>query len=102
MTLACYAGRRWTPSSRLYELPLPNISGTQICMGSGRNDGLYTQGVKEAIEFAIFETPFNTHNDNCGRENLPFKKFHKRYGGRCPFHKLNKISSEAGRSAFNV
>ncbi|AJF08288.1 hypothetical protein [Geoalkalibacter subterraneus] len=90
LNLACYAGRKWTDKKPLYELALPNISDTSLCLGSGASD-IEARTAREAIEFAIFETPFNTHNNICGKANLSFQAFHQKHQGRFPFSQLNRV-----------
>jgi hypothetical protein len=75
--------------SVLYELPLPNLSGSSLCLGSTER----TAGgdVRAAVEKTIFETPFNHHNHLVGLEKIPFHDYVKKYKGNCPLNTLKLI-----------
>ncbi len=84
-----FAGRQLKPDSILYELPLPNLGGSHLCLGS--TERAVDRDILGAVERTIFDTPFNHHNHLVGREKLPFHDYVKKYAGRCPFHTLTKI-----------
>ena len=84
-----FAGRALKPESVLYELPLPNLTGSSLCLGSTQRS--YGDDIRAAVEVTIFDTPFNNHSDLCGKGKLPFWKYHRTYAGRCPFRTLNRI-----------
>ncbi|MGD0585572.1 MAG: hypothetical protein ABSA86_07320 [Oryzomonas sp.] len=85
------AGKGLSPDTVLYELPLPNLNGAHMCLGS--TELAVTHDVREAIEKTIFDTPFNHHNHIVGREKIPFFEYIKKYRGKCPLASLNKIGS---------
>jgi hypothetical protein len=80
-----------TKSTPLYELPLPNISHSRLCLGSVQIQ--INHNMMKAIETAFYETPFNHHSHLAGRENLPFLDYVQKYKGRMPFHSLNQIGT---------
>jgi len=86
-----FSGAVLKPDTVLYELPLPNLSGSRMCLGSTHRatDG----NVRKAAEKTVFDTPFNWHNNIVGIGQIPFYDYHKKYGGRCPFKTLNKLGT---------
>lgn len=82
---------RLRPETTLYELPLPNLGGSGLCLGAtNRNFGT---DVRQAVEKAIFDTPFNHHNYLVGKERIPFHDYVKRYKGLCPLRTLKQIGT---------
>ena len=84
---------RLTESTRLYALPLPNISGSKICTGPARipvGDNLL-----QAIETAFLDTPFNHHQQIVSNKKIPFEKYykwvHKNHDGELPIKSLIKM-----------
>ena len=77
--------------SVLYELPLPNLNGSRLCLGSTEkaSDG----DVRAAVEKTIFDTPFNHHNYLVGTANVPFHYYVKKHKGRCPLNSLKRIGT---------
>jgi len=77
--------------SVLYELPLPNLSGSGLCLGSAER--ATDSDVRAAVEKTIFDTPFNHHNYLVGTANIPFHEYVKKHKGRCPLNSLKKIGT---------
>lgn len=77
--------------SILYELPLPNLSGHSLCLGS--TNGAVGSDVKSAIVATIFDTPFNHHNYLVGRARLPFPDYVRKYKGRSPLSSLKPLGT---------
>lgn len=86
-----YGGKGITPETVLYELPLPNLTGSRLCLGS--TERAAGADVREAVEKTIFDTPFNHHHLIVGRDNIPFLDYVKKYKGKCPFPTLNVIGT---------
>jgi len=84
-----FAGRDLKADSILYELPLPNLGGSSLCLGS--TERAISGDVLGAVERTIFDTPFNHHNHLVGKESLPFHDYVKKYDGRCPLRTLKRI-----------
>jgi len=84
-----FAGRSLQADTILYELPLPNLTGSSMCLGS--TERAHGRDVKAAVETTIFDTPFNQHNHIVGLEGLPFHDYAKKYKGGCPFRTLKKL-----------
>jgi hypothetical protein len=84
-----FAGRQLRPDSVLYELPLPNIGGSSVCLGS--TERALGDDIRQAVEKTLFDTPFNHHGDLVGKAGISFARYHKKHGGRCPLHTLNRI-----------
>lgn len=77
--------------TRLYELPLPNVDGSSLCLGSTIRA---TEGdIKNAVERTIFDTPFNHHRNTCGKQGLNFPDYIKQHGGRCPLATLKPLGA---------
>jgi hypothetical protein len=85
------AGKELQPETVLYELPLPNLSGASLCLGS--TERAIESDLRDAVERTIFDTPFNHHNNVCGREKLTFHDYVKKHKGTCPLRSLNKIGT---------
>jgi hypothetical protein len=87
-----FTGDTLLPGSKLYGLPLPNLSGPYLCIGgnSFTTDGTDLLEVTEKI---IFDTPFNWHHDIVGKEKLPFRDYHKKHRGRCPLKTLEQLGT---------
>lgn len=79
------------PSTPIYDLPLPNIGGGNVCMGSGRIP--VGKNIMKAIEKAFFDTPFNHHNGLVGKDPILFKDYVKKFKGHMPFHSLAHIGT---------
>ncbi len=86
-----FSGKALQPGSYLYELPLPNIAGANVCLGGTERS--HGNDIREAVEKVMFDTPFNHHSDRCGKDGLPFLKYHKKYAGRCPLSSLKCIGT---------
>ena len=90
MNVWAYAGCL-KESSVLYELPLPNFAGSGLCLGGTQT---HIEGtIRESVERVLLDTPFNSHRFYCGKENLSFTDFLKKYQGKMPFHRLNKLGT---------
>lgn len=76
-------------STVLYELALPNISRSSLCMGSAHIKA--KRDIIKAIEEALYETPFNHHSHLVGEEKIPFLEYLKKYKGRMPFKTLRPL-----------
>lgn len=83
-----FAGRL-TKNAPLYELPLPNVRGCNVCLG--RTDKSVCGSVRESIDRVFFESPFNSHLFEAGKNNEPFTDFLLRCGGKMPFTELNRL-----------
>jgi hypothetical protein len=83
------AGKGLEAESILYELPLPNLSGAGLCLGS--TERVVGNDVRAAVEKTIFDTPFNHHNHIVGLEKIPFHAYVKKHKGRCPFRTLKGL-----------
>jgi Prokaryotic E2 family D len=86
-----FAGKELNATTQLYELPLPNVSGSDLCLGS--TERRFGHDVREAVEKTIFDTPFNHHRYIVGKEKLKFLDYVRKYKGRCPFATLNKLGT---------
>ncbi|HBG07691.1 MAG: hypothetical protein A2075_09210 [Geobacteraceae bacterium GWC2_58_44] len=75
--------------SVLYELPLPNLNGSRLCLGS--TEKASDSDIRSAVEKTIFDTPFNHHNYLVGTSNLPFHEYVKKHKGRVPLSSLKRI-----------
>jgi hypothetical protein len=77
--------------TRLYELPLPNITGSSLCLGSTIRT---SQGdIRSAVIRTIFDTPFNHHNNIVGREKIDFLAYLKKHHGRSPLNTLKPLGT---------
>lgn len=87
--LWAFPGRELAAATVLYELPLPNLSGCRLCLGSTERavDG----DIRGAVERTIFDTPFNHHNHLVGTGKIPFHDYVAKYHGSCPLRTLNRI-----------
>jgi hypothetical protein len=84
-----FAGRTLRDDTVLYELPLPNLSGSSLCLGATeRASGC---NISATVERVIFDTPFNHHSHLVGTAKLPFHDYAKKYRGSCPLRTLNKL-----------
>jgi hypothetical protein len=85
------SGRKLLPETILYELPLPNLSGSSLCLGSTNikagND------IPGAVTTAIFDTPFNHHCHLVGKQAIPFHTYVKKYQGTCPLRTLKQLGT---------
>ncbi|MCK9172382.1 MAG: hypothetical protein M0O99_02720 [Desulfuromonas thiophila] len=88
MNIWAFAGRL-TKTAPVYELPLPNVSGSSVCLGG--TDKSVGRSVRESIERIFFETPFNSHLFEAGKDKIPFTEFLSRFGGKMPFAQLNRL-----------
>jgi len=86
-----FSGSSLKADSILYELPLPNLSGHSLCLGS--TNGAVGSDVRSAIIATIFDTPFNHHNYLVGRARLPFPDYVKIHKGRCHLRTLKPIGT---------
>lgn len=80
------------PTTALYELPLPNLSGSILCLGSTER-AAKNGDILAAIERTIFDTPFNHHNHLVGSAKIPFQEYVAKHRGRCPVKTLVKIGA---------
>lgn len=92
----CFSGRALHDDTVLYQLPLPNLTGSSLCLGGGERT--IGKDVRTSAEKAIFDTPFNHHNHLVGREKIPFHDYAKKYKGTCPLRTLKQI--ETGRKVL--
>lgn len=86
-----FSGRTLQDETVLYELPLPNLTGASMCLGSTQR--AHGRDVRAAVETTIFDTPFNHHNNIVGAEGILFHDYAKKYHGTCPLRTLKKIGS---------
>lgn len=86
-----FSGSSLSDGTVLYELPLPNLSGSSLCLGATERD--FGKDVLLAIERIIFDTPFNHHNFLVGKSRIPFLDYVKKHQGRCPLRTLVKIGT---------
>ena len=86
-----YAGRSIEGQTVLYELPLPNLSGSRLCLG-GTEMSTADGDIRAAVERAIFDTPFNHHSGLVGAKSISFLDYVARHRGRCPLSTLKPIS----------
>jgi hypothetical protein len=87
------AGKQLTEATMLYELPLPNLTGSNLCLGS---TGIIAgDDIPAAVQTAIFDTPFNHHNYLVGKKAIPFHDYVKKYRGSCPLRTLKPIEAAA-------
>lgn len=77
--------------TRLYELPLPNLSGSSLCLGSTERTS--EADIRAAVERTIFDTPFNHHNSTVGREKLLFPAYLIKYRGKSPLRSLAPLGN---------
>jgi len=87
-----FAGRTLDATTVVYELPLPNLGGFSLCLGSTERAAIGGD-VMGAIERTIFDTPFNHHNHLVGTERIPFEQYLVKYKGTCPIKTLKKIGT---------
>jgi len=85
-----FAGRELSADTVLYELPLPNLSNSRLCLGSTER-AAGGEDIKAAIERTIFDTPFNHHNHLVGTERIPFHDYVAKYQGKSPLKTLRRI-----------
>lgn len=90
--LWAFAGKVLAADTVLYELPLPNLQGSSLCLGSIEKAAPGSD-LRGALERMIFDTPFNHHNHIVGTEKLPFHDYARKYKGRCPLRTLNRIGT---------
>jgi hypothetical protein len=83
-----------TSNTMLYTLALPNIGSSHLCQGSQRVPE--SIGIMKAIDQCIYETPFNHHQHQVGKEDIPFLDYVKKYKGRMPFNTLKEIGRAKG------
>jgi len=88
MRIWAYSGKL-SPETNLYELPLPNVSGSAVCLGA--TNKTVEGGLRESLMEIFFDSPFNSHHFEAGNEGLNFLEFHEKYKGRMPLRKLEKI-----------
>lgn len=85
-----FAGKHLHNDTVLYELPLPNLTGSRLCLGA--TERATGSDIRAAVETTIFDTPFNHHNHIVGSEKIPFHDYVKKYhASACRFGTLNKI-----------
>lgn len=87
-----FAGRELTRETVLYELPLPNLNGSSLCLGSTERAANGTD-LRGAIERVIFDTPFNHHSHLVGKAKIPFQDYVAKYKGRTPLATLPKLGT---------
>lgn len=85
-------------STKLYELPLPNLRSESLCLGS--TERTPSTDIRGAVERTIFDTPFNHHNNTVGREKLLFPDYVKRHQGKAPLRTLIPLGT--GRSLLEA
>lgn len=78
-------------TTQLYELALPNIGGSSICLGSA--SVTTTKNVIKDAETLLFETPFNHHRQLVGKNQIPFLEYVKQHKGKMPFHTLRPLET---------
>lgn len=84
------AGETLEADSELYELPLPNLNGSRLCLGA-TSRAAAGEDIRGAVELTIFDTPFNHHSSMVGGESIHFQEYVKKYGGLCPLNTLKPI-----------
>jgi hypothetical protein len=77
------------PDTRLYELPLPNLNGSSLCLGS--TERAKGADVRAAVERTVFDTPFNHHNNTVGSEKILFPDYVRLYKGKAPLRTLKPL-----------
>jgi len=87
----CYAGKKIRAKAPLYEMPLPNFSGNQMCLGSGGAN--VKDSVLEAGLSSVFDSSFNNHANLVGRKGLSFPEYLERYEGCAPISTLKRTST---------
>ena len=90
ISIWCHFDKELTPETQLYEVPLPNIHGPSMCLGSTAHT-VEEGKITEAIEIALFQTQFTHHSHIVGNESLPFETYAKKYRGNCPQTTLNTL-----------
>lgn len=85
-----FFGRTLEPETELYELPLPNLSRSSLCLGSAAKAKV-NGDVIAAIETTVFDTPFNHHNHMVGVKKVPFEEYVRQHKGKCPVATLARI-----------
>jgi len=82
-----YNGKKPTPDTRFYRLPLPNFHpGGRLCIGSVRAGG--GENPRQAALRVIFEAEFNRHLNLVGRKGTTFQVFAQTYQGKAPLRAL--------------
>jgi hypothetical protein len=87
-----FFGRELKAETVLYELPLPNLSGSSLCLGSTERAATGSD-LRGAVERTIFDTPFNWHRNIVGVEQIAFHDYHAKYGGRCPVKTMARLGT---------
>lgn len=82
-----YNGKKLTPDTRFYRLPLPNFHPRgRLCIGSVRaGDG---ENPRLAALRVLFEAEFNRHLNLVGRNGTTFQVFAQTYQGKAPLRAL--------------
>jgi hypothetical protein len=75
ISMWCYADRKLTRDTTLYEVPLPNILRESMCLGNV--DVKINGSVREAVWSAIFDAYFNSHHNMVGRKHMVFENYVK-------------------------
>lgn len=92
MELWGFAGKVLDDDSVLYELPLPNLNGSRLCLGSTERVAI-GDNIRAAAERMIFDTPFNHHNHIVGTDRVPFRDYVAKHRGRCPLRTLKPLAT---------
>lgn len=84
----CFRGKL-KDNTRLYEIPLPNFSGSQFCVGTA--DKIHRHSLRETIEQTVFGSWFNTHWNNCGKRGLKLPDFIEHSKGKVRLTDCNRL-----------
>lgn len=86
----CYRGKL-KGETPLYEIPLPNFSGSGFCAGTA--DRSVTTSFRDTLLKTLFDSWFNTHHNQCGRNNLPLPDFIEKSQGKVSLRDCNRIGT---------
>lgn len=86
-----FSGSTLKPGTILYDLPLPNLANGNLCLGG--SSPIVGDDIRAGVEAALFDSPFNHHNDVVGRERLSFYDYHRKYKGAVPLRSLKPLAT---------
>jgi len=89
MDVWCYQGTALNEDATLYELPLPNTSGSSVCLGNV--DKVVEGKVRDAVWSILVDTVFNNHHDLVTKDRIPFEEYFRRSKGRVRISDLRKL-----------
>lgn len=86
-----YEDKTLVSGTKLYEIPLPNISGSGMCLGAV--DKKVEGSLKDMIWSLITDIPFNNHNSSVTRDEIPYEEYYKSTRGRFRIEDMNCLGT---------